>query len=147
MRIKESDLSTNILTLSEQRNSGSYLHYMFVHIVSNTVNLVGVIVGATIGGIVLFIALPIIICVIVMYCNAKSRRRVPTTYATTAVAAPTTSATVVATSQQSASAPAPAYPAGGYNYPKQVCMCVCICVCVCLKSSARIISDYAVDIK
>ena len=115
---------------------------MFVHTVSDAVNVVGLVVGLTIAGIVLFIALPIIICIIVWCCvvgAAAQSRRGGRTYVTTA--APTTSATVVATSQQSAAAPPAAYPAGGYNYPKQVCamcvslqacVCVCVCVCVCI---------------
>ena len=106
---------------------------MFVHIVSNAANVVGLIVGLTITGIFIFVALPITIVIIIRYCNAQTHHRVQATYASTAAtAAPTTSTVVVSTPQQSTAAPTAAYPAGGYNYPKLVCMCVSLCRNVCV---------------
>ena len=86
---------------------------------SNAVNIVGIAVGVSIAGLVVFLVIPIAICVIIWCCVAgaasQSRRAGRTSYVATA--APTTTATVVSTT-------AAAYPAGGHNYPNQVYVCV-----------------------
>ena len=83
-------------------------------------NIVGIAIGVSIAGLVVFFAIPIAICVIIWCCVAgaasQSRRAGRTSYVGTA--APTTTATVVSTT-------AAAYPAGGHNYPNQVCVCKC----------------------
>ena len=93
---------------------------------SNAVNILAIAVGVSVAGFVLLIVIPIAICGIIWCCVAgaasQSRRGVQTAYV--GAAAPATTATVVST--------AGAYPAGGYNYPKQVCVCVCMCVSVCV---------------
>ena len=79
------------------------------------VNVVGIAVGASIAGFVVFVVLPITICVVIWCCVAASANRRPTRTTYVATAAPTTSATVVtATSTQQHYTPY--YPAPG-TYP------------------------------
>ena len=81
---------------------------------SNAVNILGLAIGVSIAGFIVFLVVPITICVIIWCCVAGAASQAGhagrTTYVGTA--APTTAATVVSTTA--------AYPAGGYNYPKQV---------------------------
>ena len=86
-----------------------YIHSVFV---SLPVNVVGIAIGASIAAFVLFVVVPIIICVVIGCCVANHR---PTRTTYVATAAPITTATVVsATSTQQHYTPY--YPAPG-TYP------------------------------
>ena len=90
--------------------------------------------GVTIAGTILFIVLPITICLIIWFCflRAAAQPHRGRTYVTLA-AVPTTAPEVVSTtSQKSTAVPTAAYPVGGYNYPMQVCVCMCMCMCICM---------------
>ena len=90
----------------------SATHCVFV---SLPVNVVGVAVGVSIAALVLFVIVPIVICVVIWGCVAASANQRPTRTTYVGTAAPTTTATVVSASstQQHYT---PYYPAPG-AYP------------------------------
>ena len=101
-------------------------HYLVSMTTSLAVDVVGIIIGVTIAGFFLFVALPIIICVVVWCCVAyaagsASRRPVITHVVT---AAPTVPSVVVAKEQTDmgypyAGYPPPYYPQEMAAYPGQ----------------------------